>query len=60
VGDGSSRELTGARTAGMYAIRILDPDDKLDSRYVPREDDWNGERISYLSEVLAIMGEKSS
>lgn len=57
VGDGSSTELTGARAAGMRAVLIRDPGETDDTHYLKREDDWDGDRISYLREVLPILGE---
>jgi putative hydrolase of the HAD superfamily len=54
VGDGSSSELTGAASLGMRAVLIRDPSDA-DSVYLEREDDWPGERITYLSELLDLL-----
>lgn len=55
VGDGAGRELTGASALGMRAILIRDPGDDTDSRYASREDDWSGDRISYLREILSML-----
>jgi putative hydrolase of the HAD superfamily len=52
IGDGSSRELTGAREAGMHPVMIRDPGETDDTHYIDREDDWAGPRISFLHEVL--------
>jgi putative hydrolase of the HAD superfamily len=55
VGDGSSRELSGARAVGMYPVMIRDPGETTDTHYIEREDDWDGPRISFLSEVLGLL-----
>jgi putative hydrolase of the HAD superfamily len=51
VGDGSSRELTGAREVGMTPILISVPTDQY---FVEREDasEWTGPVVESLSEVL--------
>lgn len=55
IGDGSSQELTGARQIGMRALLITGP--QLDLANVDRSDfaQWDGEKISALSEVLTII-----
>jgi len=55
IGDGSSRELTGARAAGMHPVMIRDPGETTDTHYIEREDDWDGPRISFLKEVLDLL-----
>jgi putative hydrolase of the HAD superfamily len=55
IGDGSSRELTGARAAGMHPVMIRDPGETADTHYIDREDDWDGPRISFLYEVLDLV-----
>ncbi len=51
IGDGSSRELTGAKEMGMTPILIVAPGDDY---FVERKDavEWTGPRIAHLSEVL--------
>jgi putative hydrolase of the HAD superfamily len=53
VGDGGSRELSGAERAGMQALRIQQPrpDGEGLLQYDP-DPDWLGESISTLSAVL--------
>ncbi len=52
IGDGGSRELTGASAVGMTAIRLAAPD--LGNHLVFDADhDWCGESIGSLTEVLA-------
>jgi putative hydrolase of the HAD superfamily len=52
IGDGGSRELSGARSAGMRAILLDVPVERmLPSFRFDEEEDWNGERISSLSEL---------
>lgn len=54
VGDGGSRELTGAGTVGMAAVRLAAPD--LAGHLVFRGDpDFSGPAIESLSEVLAMV-----
>ena len=55
VGDGSSNELTGALKMGMHPVRIRDPKDLDEERFMEREDDWTGPKISYLREVLKLV-----
>lgn len=52
VGDGSSRELTGAAQVGMYPVLIRLP--YLDS-YQEDAKDWKGPTISALKEVLTLV-----
>ena len=57
IGDGSSRELTGAAAAGMHPVLIRDPDE--DSTEVHRVDaeaeKWDGPVISSLKDVLTLI-----
>ncbi len=56
VGDGSSRELTGAAAVGMTPVLIRVP---YDHTYEPHRidvDEWDGAEISSLREVLALVG----
>lgn len=55
IGDGSSRELTGAREAGMHPILIRHPDEVVDAHFIEREDNWEGPRITHLREVLNLV-----
>jgi len=50
VGDGGSRELTGAAAFGMTAVRLDAPD--LVDHLVFDSDDWSGERIDSLTDVF--------
>jgi putative hydrolase of the HAD superfamily len=52
IGDGSSRELTGAFKAGMNPVKIRVPDE---IPYFLDEDDWHGATISSLNEVLDLI-----
>jgi putative hydrolase of the HAD superfamily len=48
VGDGGGRELSGARSVGMTAVRLAAPD--LVSHLVfDREPDWDGATVASLS-----------
>lgn len=55
IGDGSSKELTGARQVGMTPVLIHDPNESPDTHYVDREENWDGEAISSLREVLNLV-----
>lgn len=58
VGDGSSRELTGASQVGMYAVLIsVAYEEVFDSYAAYRREarDWKGPAISALSDVLALL-----
>ena len=56
VGDGGSRELSGAAEAGMSAVLLAAPEeqDNLDTHRID-EENWKGPRISDLKELLAII-----
>ncbi|MGH3655081.1 MAG: HAD family hydrolase [Micromonosporaceae bacterium] len=53
VGDGGSRELTGARDIGMFAIRLVAPDSDLHVAHLP-EPGWRGPVINSLSDLLPL------
>ena len=53
VADGNRQELSNAAKLGMYAIRILVPDEETDEN--PLREKWNGHTISSLTEVLKIV-----
>jgi putative hydrolase of the HAD superfamily len=56
VGDGSSRELTGASRAGMSPILIRVPyENTYDAHRIDAEE-WAGRTVSRLSEVLELLG----
>jgi putative hydrolase of the HAD superfamily len=54
IGDGSSRELSGASQAGMRAVLIRAPDEAADAHTIDREA-WHGPAISSLIEVLDLV-----
>jgi putative hydrolase of the HAD superfamily len=54
VGDGSSRELTGAAQVGMSPLLIKVPYEASEDIHRPDEDAWKGQSISSLSEVLCL------
>ncbi len=56
VGDGNNNELTGARNLGLRAVLIRDPGETDDAHYLKREDDWDGDRIARLAELLPLLG----
>ena len=55
IGDGSSRELTGALQVGMHPVLISVPDESTDVHFIDREEGWNGPEISSLQEVLDLV-----
>ena len=54
IGDGSSRELSGASQVGMQAVLIRAPDEVLDAHVIDREE-WQGKVISSLEDVLSLV-----
>ncbi len=52
VGDGGSRELTGALSVGLRPLRLTAPDSAWHLSHNP-ERDWRGPTIESLSQVLA-------
>jgi putative hydrolase of the HAD superfamily len=54
IGDGSSRELTGALAVGMRPVLIRDPAESMDTHFIEREE-WHGEAISSLIDVLDLV-----
>jgi putative hydrolase of the HAD superfamily len=54
-GDGSYRELTGADAVGMTAVEIRDPDVDLATKLHLEGDDWHGDRIADLRELLSMV-----
>ncbi|GAG54737.1 unnamed protein product [marine sediment metagenome] len=58
IGDGGSRELSGALHIGMFPILIRSPYEKDSVRY--EEEDWNGQRINSLSEILTYFNRRGS
>jgi putative hydrolase of the HAD superfamily len=55
IGDGSSRELTGALKVGMHPVLIRDPNESDDTHFIDREEDWRGAEISSLREVMGLL-----
>ncbi len=55
VGDGSSRELTGAQQVGMRPVRLRPPGEDADDIHRVDVDAWSGEAIRALAEVLALV-----
>jgi len=58
IGDGSSRELSGALNVGMFPVLIETPPEK-DSLRID-EDTWDGPKISSLSEILNYFNQDGS
>ncbi|SCG64966.1 HAD family hydrolase [Micromonospora coxensis] len=54
VGDGGSRELSGAQRAGMTAVRLAAPD-LTDHLVFDAERDWDGAVVGSLSEVVDLV-----
>jgi putative hydrolase of the HAD superfamily len=55
IGDGSSQELTGARRAGMTPVLLRIPDEPADVHFIDREENWEGQVIVSLGEVLELV-----
>ena len=58
IGDGSSRELSGALRVGMFPVLIRSPSEK-DSVRID-EENWNGPKISSLSEIITFFSQNGS
>ena len=58
IGDGSSRELSGAFNVGMLPVLIKSPSEKDPVRI--DEDKWDGPKISSLSEILNYFNQDGS
>jgi putative hydrolase of the HAD superfamily len=55
VGDGAYGELNGAAAVGMTAVLVRDADEEPGVMLRPEAEDWEGPRISRISEVRAII-----
>lgn len=55
VGDGFSRELTGAASVGMHAVLIAPPGEVPADVPGNEGDTWPGPRIERLTEVVNIL-----
>ncbi len=55
VGDGSSRELTGALGVGMTPVLIRPPSLDLDDDFRIDGEEWDGARVAALGEVVALV-----
>jgi putative hydrolase of the HAD superfamily len=58
IGDGSSNELTGALNFGMHPVLISVIHESSDAHYVDREQNWQGQKISSLKEVLNLVRQR--
>lgn len=54
VGDGSSRELTGAARVGMHPVLLSLSEDNPDAHQIDREE-WSSPTISSLNEILTLI-----
>ncbi|GHO58980.1 hypothetical protein KSB_74550 [Ktedonobacter robiniae] len=54
VGDGASRELTGAMQVGMQAVLLRLPAEEQTARR-PQAEFWSGSALSFLHEVLTFL-----
>jgi putative hydrolase of the HAD superfamily len=55
VGDGGSRELTGASAVGMDAVLIRVPGDAGDDAFRRDAEEWDGTRVAALREILELV-----
>ncbi len=58
VGDGASQELTGAKDVGMHPVMVRSALDTADAHRL-HEEEWDGPRISSLTEVLALVTDRT-
>jgi putative hydrolase of the HAD superfamily len=57
VGDGGSRELSGAESVGIVPLRLAAPD--LARHLVFHADDWTGPAVGSLTEVLDVLDRRT-
>ncbi|NIT36121.1 MAG: HAD-IA family hydrolase [candidate division Zixibacteria bacterium] len=55
VGDGGSRELSGAAAVGMEAVLIRAPEDQGDDAFRRDAEEWEGAKVSALKEILTLV-----
>jgi putative hydrolase of the HAD superfamily len=55
IGDGGSRELTGATAVGMDAVLIRVPYEEVDEGSQAEVFQWQGDRITAIKEILAFV-----
>jgi putative hydrolase of the HAD superfamily len=55
VGDGSSRELSGASQAGMTAVQLRVPGEDNPDVYKIDKEDWQGRIVASLGDVLTLV-----
>lgn len=55
VGDGSSRELSGAAAVGMHPVLIRAPHEQHADTFRVDYEEWEGEVVERLTEVLALL-----
>lgn len=55
VGDGGSRELSGATAVGMEAVLIRTPEDRGADAFRRDAEEWAGTRVAALQEVLELV-----
>lgn len=56
VGDGSSRELSGAAAVGMHPVLIRAPHEEHADTFRVDYEEWEGEVVTRLAEVVALVG----
>jgi putative hydrolase of the HAD superfamily len=56
IGDGSSQELSGAVRAGLRAVQLRIPGEDDPDVYRIGLEDWQGESVKSLSDVLGLVG----
>ena len=57
VGDGGSKELSGAASVGMRPILLYEADEDGDHVYRAGAEIWEGERVESLGDILALLKE---
>jgi len=55
VGDGSSRELSGAAAVGMHPVLIRAPHEQHADTFRIDDEQWPGEAIAHLADVLGLV-----
>ncbi len=58
IGDGGSRELSGANAVGMDAIMIRAPDEEIHDVHRLEADDWQGSCVTTLKSILPFVDDR--
>lgn len=55
IGDGGSRELSGAGKVGMHPVLIKDESEESEHPVNEESEEWTGDRVSSLAEIITLL-----